>query len=450
MGLRIGVDIGGTKIEAIALDGAREVFRKRVPTPRGDYDATIAAVASLVREMGEGSVGVGIPGALSRVTGWSRTPTRPGSSASRCKQDLESASTRGQAGERCQLLRAVRGGRRRREGGRGGVRRHPRHRRRRRHRGARQGAAGAERDCGRVGPQPAAGADGGGSAAAVLLLRPGRLHRDLPVRARASRATTRSSPGESLAAEEIVALQGESLRRYEERLARALASVINVLDPDVIVLGGGMSNVGRLYTEVPRLWSRYVFSDHVATRLARNAHGDSSGVRGAAWLWDLIRGGDMKYSLSALTARRCRAGAIAGPEKVKFPTDYLKGELYQTLDRADVKQYRELYTHARGRRGGAQGQADPERRGPHAGAVERPAGREGRAAEGRRRPLHQEGHPRPHGDGEARGLGRRLSGHPRNGEWEYQAFNPDGLPNPKAKQQQAASPATCRTPSRTS
>jgi predicted NBD/HSP70 family sugar kinase len=62
--------------------------------------------------------------------------------------------------------------------------------------------------------------------------------------------------------------------------------VINVLDPDVIVLGGGMSNVGRLYTEVPQLWKRYVFSDHVATRLAPPAHGDSSGVRGAAWLWD--------------------------------------------------------------------------------------------------------------------------------------------------------------------
>jgi fructokinase len=92
--------------------------------------------------------------------------------------------------------------------------------------------------------------------------------------------------GESLSAEDIVARRGESLGRYEARLARALASVINVLDPDVIVLGGGMSNVERLYTEVPRLWSKHVFSDHVATRLARNAHGDSSGVRGAAWLWE--------------------------------------------------------------------------------------------------------------------------------------------------------------------
>ena len=74
--------------------------------------------------------------------------------------------------------------------------------------------------------------------------------------------------------------------RYEERLARSLAGVINVLDPDVIVLGGGMSNVARLYTEVPRLWRRHVFSDHVATRLAPPVHGDSSGVRGAAWLWE--------------------------------------------------------------------------------------------------------------------------------------------------------------------
>jgi len=71
-----------------------------------------------------------------------------------------------------------------------------------------------------------------------------------------------------------------------ERLARALAGVINVLDPDVIVLGGGMSNVARLYTEVPLLWGRHVFSDQVATRLSAPVHGDSSGVRGAAWLWN--------------------------------------------------------------------------------------------------------------------------------------------------------------------
>jgi fructokinase len=76
-----------------------------------------------------------------------------------------------------------------------------------------------------------------------------------------------------------------TLVRYEERLARALAVVINILDPEAIVLGGGLSNLDRLYTSVPRLWTRHVFSDQVATKLVKNRHGDSSGVRGAAWLW---------------------------------------------------------------------------------------------------------------------------------------------------------------------
>ena len=81
------------------------------------------------------------------------------------------------------------------------------------------------------------------------------------------------------------------LARYEDRLARALASVINLLDPDVIVLGGGLSNLDRLYTTVPARWGAYVFSDRVNTRLVRAAHGDSSGVRGAAWLWDVSADG---------------------------------------------------------------------------------------------------------------------------------------------------------------
>ncbi len=77
-----------------------------------------------------------------------------------------------------------------------------------------------------------------------------------------------------------------AMTRYEQRLARALAQVINILDPDVIVLGGGLSNLDRLYDRVPRLWGAHVFSDAVATRLVKNRHGDSSGVRGAAWLWN--------------------------------------------------------------------------------------------------------------------------------------------------------------------
>ena len=77
------------------------------------------------------------------------------------------------------------------------------------------------------------------------------------------------------------------LSRYEDRLARGLAHVINILDPQVIVLGGGMSNIQRLYQRVPRLWHQYVFSDRVDTKLVRPVHGDSSGARGAAWLWPL-------------------------------------------------------------------------------------------------------------------------------------------------------------------
>src|SRR5438132_349921 len=186
--MRIGVDLGGTKIEALALDPkGREVFRKRVLTPRGDYAATLEAVVALVKEVGPGSVGVGIPGALSRVTGLVKNANSTWLIGRPLKQDLE------------------------------------------------------------------------------------REHEHLTQ--------------EKLAAREIAALDGEALDRYIQRLARALAGVINLLDPDVIVLGGGMSNIERLYAEVPRRWLRHVFSDHVATRLVRNVHGDSSGVRGAAWLW---------------------------------------------------------------------------------------------------------------------------------------------------------------------
>jgi fructokinase len=100
--------------------------------------------------------------------------------------------------------------------------------------------------------------------------------------------------GQALGAEHIAyqAQQGDraataALERYEHRLARALASIINVLDPDVIVLGGGLSNLAQLYDRIPALWGRWVFSDRVDTRLVAPRHGDSSGVRGAAWLWDV-------------------------------------------------------------------------------------------------------------------------------------------------------------------
>ena len=286
MKLRIGVDLGGTKIEAIALEGAREVARKRVSTPRGDYEATVAAVASLVAELGEGSVGIGIPGALSRVTGLVKNANSTWLIGRALKQDLEKAlqrEVRLENDANCFALSEATDG-----AGQGaevvfGVI-------------LGTGVGGGIVVRGRVlrGPNAIAGEWGHNP---LPLPDP----EDLPLPAcYCGRAgcieTYLSGPGlaadhlrlsgESLSPEEIVSRQGESLRRYEARLARALAGVINVLDPDVIVLGGGMSNAARLYTAVPRLWPQHVFSDHVATRLVRNAHGDSSGVRGAAWLWD--------------------------------------------------------------------------------------------------------------------------------------------------------------------
>jgi fructokinase len=284
--MRIGIDLGGTKIEAIALDGAREVLRRRVPTPRGDYESTIAAVSSLVREIGAGTVGVGIPGALSRVSGLVKNANSTWLIGKPLKGDLESAigrevrlandancfalseATDG-AGQGAEVVFGVILG----TGVGGGI--------------VVRGKvlSGPNAIAGEWGhnPLPAPGPEdlplpacycGRAGCIETFLSGPG-LTRDY------QRFT-----GKQLAPEEIVSLDDEAVGRYEARLARALASVINVLDPDVIVLGGGMSNVGRLYTEVPRLWSKHVFSDHVATRLVRNAHGDSSGVRGAAWLWD--------------------------------------------------------------------------------------------------------------------------------------------------------------------
>ena len=286
MGLRIGIDLGGTKIEALALDGAgREVFRKRIPTPRGDYAATIAAVSSLVKEIGEGSVGVGIPGAASQVTGLVKNANSTWLIGKPLKEDLEHALGRpvrlendancfalseavDGAGEGAGVVFGVILG----TGVGGGI--------------VVDGKVlvGANAIAGEWGHNPLP------APTAADLPHPGcycgrtgciETYLSGPGLARDHEKTT----GKRLAPEEVVSLQGATLERYVERLARALASVINVLDPDVVVLGGGMSNVARLYTEVPRRWGRHVFSDRVATRLARPVHGDSSGVRGAAWLW---------------------------------------------------------------------------------------------------------------------------------------------------------------------
>jgi fructokinase len=284
--LRIGIDLGGTKIEALALDrGGREVFRKRVPTPRGDYAATIRAVASLVREAGDGSVGVGIPGALSRLTGLVKNANSTWLIGRPLKEDLENAlgrAVRIENDANCfALSEAVDGA----------------------GKGARvvfgvilgTGVGGGIVVDGKVvtGANAIAGEWGHNPLPAPTsgdLPHPncycGRIgcietYLSGPGLARDHEQTT----GERRTPEEIVSLGNESLSRYVERLARSLAGVINVLDPDVIVLGGGMSNMSQLYVEVPRLWGPFVFSDTVATRLVRARHGDASGVRGAAWLW---------------------------------------------------------------------------------------------------------------------------------------------------------------------
>jgi fructokinase len=291
MALRIGIDLGGTKIEALAMDsGGREIFRKRIASPSGDYAATIAAVFSLVQEIerktGErGSVGIGIPGALSRVTGLVKNANSTWLIGKPFKEDLQQAlkrEIRVENDANCfALSEAVDGAGRGAEVVFGVI--------------LGTGVGGGIVVGGKLLTGPNAIAGEWGHNALPL---PGGPDLPLP-RCYCGRTgcieTYLSGPGlardhesrtgKRLAPEMIVSLQDESLLRYEERLARSLAGVINILDPDVIVLGGGMSNGERLYVEVPRLWSSYVFSDRVATRLSRHLHGDSSGVRGAAWLW---------------------------------------------------------------------------------------------------------------------------------------------------------------------
>ncbi len=294
---RIGVDLGGTKIEVIALDGSRELLRRRVATPAGDYAAILEAVAALVsgaeRELGaSASVGVATPGALSPATGLLRNSNSTCLNGKPLKQDLErrlgreiriandancfalSEAADG-AGAGARVVFGVILG----TGVGGGVivNGHPLH--------------GVNAVAGEWGHNPLPWPDheerlgppcycGRAGCIETFLSGPG-LARDLERRS-----------GELLDPPQIVerAAAGDAaceaaLQRYEARLAKSLATVINLLDPDVIVLGGGLSNLERLYARVPALWGRWVFSDVVGTRLLRNRHGDSGGVRGAAWLW---------------------------------------------------------------------------------------------------------------------------------------------------------------------
>jgi fructokinase len=292
---RIGIDVGGTKIEIVALDEhGRELLRRRMPSPRGDYPATLTAIAKLVEAAENAlgcktSVGVGIPGAESRVNGLIKNANSTWLIGQPLRKDLERVLGRevrlandancfalseavDGAGAGASVVFGVILG----TGVGGGIVVDGR---------VIDGANGIAGEWGHNRmpgdePYPATCYCGRFGCIETFLCGPGmkRDHvahggEDLDPAQIAARAADGDSTCET------------TLRRYEQRLARALAQIINILDPDVIVLGGGLSNLDRLYASVPGLWREHVFSDHVATRLLRNRHGDASGVRGAAWLW---------------------------------------------------------------------------------------------------------------------------------------------------------------------
>lgn len=295
--LRLGIDLGGTKIEIVALDEAgRELRRRRVSTPRGDYAGSLKVIERLVRnvedELGaRGTVGFATPGAISPATGLLRNSNSTWLNGKPLLRDLSalldrevriendancfalSEATDGAAAGRRVVFGVILG-----TGVGGGI--------------VVDGKllSGPNRIAGEWGhnPLPWAQADelpgpacycGLAGCIETFLCGPGLAldHAGATGEQRSSEAIVAGAQAGDAACE-------ASLSRYETRLARALAHVINILDPDAVVLGGGMSNIERWYESVPRLWGRWIFSDRVDTLLLRNVHGDSSGVRGAAWL----------------------------------------------------------------------------------------------------------------------------------------------------------------------
>ncbi len=297
--MRIGIDVGGTKIEGVALDDRGGVRgRKRVPARRGDYNGTIGAIVDLVRDLegtpeGMATVGIGIPGVISPATGLVKNANstwligrplgddlpRALGRAVRFANDANcfalSEATDGAGAGAAVVFGVILG-----TGVGGGFVIN------------RRVWAGCNEVAGEWGHNPLpAPQDSERPGRACYCGRRGCIETFLSGPGMSGDYV--AAGGEAIDAREIAvrAASGEStadacLDRYEDRLARALGSVINVLDPDVIVLGGGLSNIDRLYASIPERWGAYVFSDRVTTRLVRAAHGDSSGVRGAAWLWD--------------------------------------------------------------------------------------------------------------------------------------------------------------------
>jgi fructokinase len=302
--MRIGIDLGGTKIEGLALaDDGRELERRRVAAPRGSYEHTIRAVVDLVTAIESAcpaeaatpraaKVGVGIPGAISPATGLVKNANSTWLIGHRLGEDLAQAigrPVRLANDANCFALSEASDG----------------------------AAAGADVVFGVI---IGTGTGGGLVVNGRLVVGANSIagewgHNPLPAPEDDERPGPPCYCGRSgcietflygpALARDYIALGGEDLSaadvaeradrgdaraltcldRYERRFARAIASIINVVDPDVIVLGGGLSKLTRLYQRVPELWGPHVFSDRVDTRLVRARHGDASGVRGAAWLW---------------------------------------------------------------------------------------------------------------------------------------------------------------------
>ena len=296
--LRIGIDVGGTKIEGAVIDESGTVrLRRRISSPAGDYRATIAAIVAIIGDIEPdlgvtALVGIGIPGAISPATGLVKNANSTWLIGRPLQRDLETAlarpvrlandancfalseATDGAAAEAETVFGVILG-----TGVGGGIAVNGR---------IQVGANAIAGEWGHnslpwPGPDEMPGPPcwcGRSGCIETFLSGPGLA------------ADHRRRTGRSLTAREIAhtAEIGDpdcraTLARYSDRLARGLALVINVIDPDAIVLGGGLSAIGMLYDEVPRRWQRYIFSDQVLTRLLAPTHGDSSGVRGAAWLW---------------------------------------------------------------------------------------------------------------------------------------------------------------------
>ena len=297
--MRIGIDLGGTKIEGIALEGADVQVRRRVAAPRGDYDATIIAVrdmiAAIEHDTGRtGTIGIGIPGAISAQTALVKNANSTWLNGRPLARDLERAlgrrvrvsndancfvlseATDGAAAGAQTVFGVIIG-----TGTGGGI--------------VIGGHVleGRHRIAGEWGhnplpwptpeelPGPACycGAYG---CIETFLSGPGLVRTYASLNGGADDIDAAGIAGRAVAGDPAAS---RALALYEGRMARALASIINVIDPDIIVLGGGLSNITRLYTNLPALWNPFVFSDTADTPLVAARHGDSSGVRGAAWLW---------------------------------------------------------------------------------------------------------------------------------------------------------------------